>query len=93
MVAIIAFYNYYLFSSSHNHTTNGGYAGVDRFGIKEIYPTKSNGEEWYMSMSDIVHDPTTSFTASKPIIAKNPDGSWKASLPKYDIIYPDITQN
>ena len=70
IVAIIAVYNYYLFSSSYHHTTNARYAGVDKFGIKEIYPTKSNGDEWYMNMSDIVHDPRTSFTPSKPIITK-----------------------
>lgn len=81
IVAIIAVYNHYLFSSSHHHATDARYAGVDKFGIKEIYPTKSNGDEWYMNMNDIIHDPRTSFTASKPI-TKNPDGSWKVSSTK-----------
>ena len=35
-----------------------------------------------MNMSDIIHDPRTSFTASKPTITKNPDGSWKISSTK-----------
>ena len=74
IVAIIAVQNHYLFSSSHHHTTDARYAGVDKFGIKEIYPTKSNGDEWYMNMNDIIHDPRASFTASKPTMIKNPDG-------------------
>ena len=27
-------------------------SGVDKFGIREIYPTKSGGEEWFMNMQD-----------------------------------------
>ena len=30
--------------------------GVDKFGIKEIYPTKPGGEEWLMNMQDPNHD-------------------------------------
>ncbi|MGB6591885.1 MAG: Ig-like domain-containing protein [Candidatus Nitrosopolaris sp.] len=52
---------------------------VDPFGIKEIYPTKAGGEQWFMNMSDITHDPRTSFTASNPDLTRNPDGSWKVS--------------
>ena len=52
---------------------------VDPFGIREIYPTKAGGEQWFMNMSDITHDPRTSFTASNPTLTRNPDGSWKVS--------------
>ena len=52
---------------------------VDPFGIREIYPTKAGGEQWFMNMSDITHDPRTSFTASNPDLTRNPDGSWKVS--------------
>jgi len=52
---------------------------VDPFGIREIYPTKTGGEQWFMNMNDITHDPRMSFTAAKPTLTRNPDGSWKVS--------------
>jgi hypothetical protein len=42
--AFTLIYNYYLISPR--------YSGVDKFGIKEIYPTKTGGEEWFMNMDD-----------------------------------------
>ena len=49
---------------------------MDQFGIKEIYPTKSHGEEWFMDMKnpndDGRTDPQTKLT-------KNSDGSWKVT--------------
>ena len=33
------------------HATNSG-NGVDKFGIKEIYPTKQGGEEWFVNMNN-----------------------------------------
>ena len=80
MLAITLIYNYLISPSSYPITNH--YAGVDKFGIKEIYPTKSGGEQWYMDMNDIVHDSRTSFTASTPTLTKNPDGSWKVSSPE-----------
>ncbi|HXP48479.1 MAG TPA: hypothetical protein VN922_00920, partial [Bacteroidia bacterium] len=47
--AFTLIYNYYLISPR--------YAGVDKFGIKEIYPTKTGGEEWFMNMDDPGNDP------------------------------------
>ena len=44
IVAVILIYNYYLISP------NISYAGFDKFRIKEIYPTKTGGEEWFMNM-------------------------------------------
>lgn len=52
---------------------------VDPFGIREIYPTRTGGEQWFMNMNDIAHDPRMSFTAAKPTLTRNPDGSWKVS--------------
>jgi F5/8 type C domain-containing protein/Big-like domain-containing protein len=52
--------------------------GVDKFGIKKIYPTKSVGgktEEWYMNMDNPTNDPRT----SPPSMSKNSDGSWKVT--------------
>ena len=46
IVAVILIYNYYLISP------NIRYAGFDKFRIKEIYPRKTGGEEWFMNMDD-----------------------------------------
>jgi hypothetical protein len=68
--AFTLIYNYYLISPR--------YSGVDKFGIKEIYPTKTGGEEWFMNMDDPGNDlriggegPSTTF------VLQNDDGSWK----------------
>jgi hypothetical protein len=47
---------------------------ADIFGIKEIYPTVSHGEEWYMDMKNPVTD--RRFSPGRPI-TQNSDGSWK----------------
>ena len=52
--------------------------GFDKFGIKEIYPTKPGGEEWFMNMQDPNNDKRT----SPPSMTKNPDGSWKVTSGK-----------
>src|SRR6266487_4638538 len=55
--------------------------GVDKFGIKKIYPTKSVGgktEEWYMNMDN----PTNDARTSPPSMSKNSDGSWKVTSGK-----------
>ena len=49
-------------------------AGFDKFGIKEIYPTKNGGEEWFMNMLDPNNDPRT---VNTPKMTLNADGSWK----------------
>lgn len=47
---------------------------LDPFGIREIYPTKVNGEQWFMKMNDPNHD---NRTEPQTILTKNTDGSWK----------------
>ena len=54
--------------------TNATSGPIDQFGIKEIYPTKSGGEQWFMNMNDPNHD---SRTDPQTALTKNPDGSWK----------------
>jgi hypothetical protein len=49
--------------------------GLDKFGIKEIYPTKPGGEQWFMNMQDPNHDKQT----NPPSMTKNPDGSFKVT--------------
>ena len=54
-------------------------AGTDIFGIKKLYPTKSNGEQWYMNMNNPLGD---SRFNPQNTITKNPDGSWKMKSTK-----------
>jgi len=57
---------------------------LDPFGIKEIYPTKPGGEQWFMNMNDPNHDNRTD---PQTTLTKNPDGSWKvtSSAVRFDI--------
>jgi hypothetical protein len=48
--------------------------GTDIFGIKKLYSTKNNGEQWYMNMNNPLDD---SRFNPRNTITKNPDGSWK----------------
>jgi hypothetical protein len=43
-------------------------AGFDKFGIREIYPSKPGGEEWFMNMQDPNNDPRT---AKAPTTSSN----------------------
>jgi hypothetical protein len=65
---IITFYYY------NNQILHRPATGVDKFGIREIYATKSSGEEWFMNMQDPTSDPRFDPQAT---ITKNPDGSYK----------------
>jgi len=47
---------------------------TDVFGIKKLYQTKNNGEEWYINMNNPTSD---SRFNPRNTITKNPDGSWK----------------
>lgn len=68
--AFTLIYNYYLISPR--------YSGVDKFGIKEIYPSKTGGEEWFMNMDDPGNDPRIGGEGPSTIFAlQNDDGSWK----------------
>jgi hypothetical protein len=68
--AFTLIYNYYLISPR--------YSGVDKFGIKEIYPTKTGGEEWFMNMDGPGNDPRIGGEGPSTIfVLQNDDGSWK----------------
>jgi hypothetical protein len=71
--------SYHSSSSGSSNSSNSSSNMVDPFGIREIYPTKAGGEQWFMNMSDITHDPRASFEASNTGLTRNPDGSWKVS--------------
>jgi hypothetical protein len=59
-------------------------------GVKEIYPTKAAGREWFMNMDNPTSDgvfSTGSTTGTKAIITKNADGSWRVSGKEYPESY------
>jgi hypothetical protein len=60
--------------------------GVDKFGIKELYPTKTGGEQWFMNMQD----PTGDKQTNPPSMSKNP-GSFKVTSTQ--VRYPAFTSS
>jgi hypothetical protein len=54
--------------------------GHDKFGIREIYPTKENGREWYVNMDNPKNDENFSITFN-PNLTRQDDGSWRISAP------------
>ena len=48
---------------------------VDKFGIKEIYPTKPGGREWFLNADDPRSDGLFYITSNRNITRQN-DGSW-----------------
>jgi F5/8 type C domain/Bacterial Ig domain len=48
---------------------------LDKFGIKELYPTKANGEQWYFNMQNPTSDPQ--LNPNGVTLTKNTDGSYK----------------
>ena len=74
VIAIIIFviFFYYYNNNNQNLSRSDAIAGIDKFGIREIYPTKPGGEEWFMNMQDPTKDPRFDPQAT---ITKNSDGS------------------
>ena len=55
----------------------------DRFGIKEIYPTKQGGREWYINMKNPANDSIfTIGTGKDDNITRQSDGSWRIAYQK-----------
>jgi hypothetical protein len=59
--------------SSYSAEHNG--IEVDKFGIKEIYPTIQGGREWYVNMTNPKNDPIFSLGSSQSIIKQNNESS------------------
>jgi hypothetical protein len=53
---------------------------VNRFGIKEIYPSKEDGRIWYLNMNNPINDSMFSIGSGQSIIKQN-DGSWRITNP------------
>ena len=49
--------------------------GVDKFGVKEIYPTKIHGREWYVNMDNPQADKI--LIIDNNTLVKENDGSWR----------------
>jgi len=50
-------------------------SSLDKFGIKELYPTKANGEQWYINMQNPASDPQ--LNPNGVTLTRNADGSYK----------------
>jgi hypothetical protein len=58
------------------------YDKVDKFGLREIYPTNPDGRrEWYVNMNNPINDTVFSL-GSDQSIAKQNDGSWRITNPE-----------
>ena len=49
---------------------------LDKFGIEQIYPTATGGNEWYVNMNNPTSDP---MFRNLPPMTKQSDGSWQVS--------------
>ena len=56
--------------------TTPTWTGLDKFGVKKIYPTASGGNEWYVDMANPKSDP---LFRNLPSMTKQSDGSWRVS--------------
>lgn len=64
----------------HALVANENHERYDKFGIREIYPTKENGREWYVNMENPKGDESFAVTFN-PNLTRQEDGSWKVSVP------------
>ena len=67
-------------TKTYADVANQDQESFDKFGIREIYPTKENGREWYMNMENPKDDENFSITFN-PNLTRQADGSWRISLP------------
>src|SRR5690242_4230175 len=59
-------------------SNSGSSARLDKFGIKEIYPTMQGGREWYINMKNPKNDTMFAIQAGKEgNITRQSDGSWR----------------
>jgi hypothetical protein len=88
-IIIVLIFSYYYNNNQtlYQHSTTN----LDKFGIKEIYPTKPGGEEWFMNMQNPTLDPRFDPQAN---ITKNPDGSYKMTKQEVRMeVYPSTGYN
>lgn len=51
------------------------FSGLDKFGIKEVYPTANGGREWFIDMANPKDDPIFQITGDIPLVKNNSDDS------------------
>jgi hypothetical protein len=76
IVTIVLYYYFIdlLTNASHPSTIISHNRALDKFGIKEIYPTTIGGREWFINMNNPENDGI--FNPESPI-TRQPDGSWQ----------------
>jgi hypothetical protein len=57
------------------------YRKFDNFAIKEIYPTRVGGREWYVNMHNPINDSIFSIGSDQSITKQN-DSSWRITNPE-----------
>lgn len=75
LILFILGYNNNMISSAAAIPSNNSSKGEDIFGIKEIYPTRPDGREWFLNSEDPRSDGIFYITSDKNI-TKQSDGSW-----------------
>jgi hypothetical protein len=75
LILFILGYNNNMISSAAVIPSNNSSKGADIFGIKEIYPTRPDGREWFLNSEDPRSDGIFYITSDKNI-TKQSDGSW-----------------
>jgi hypothetical protein len=75
LILFILGYNNNMISSAAAIPSNYSSKGEDIFGIKEIYPTRPDGREWFLNSEDPRSDGIFYITSDKNI-TKQSDGSW-----------------
>ncbi|MGB8133177.1 MAG: hypothetical protein WCE99_03190, partial [Nitrososphaeraceae archaeon] len=75
LILFILGYNNNMISSAAAIPSNNSSKGEDIFGIKEIYPTRPDGREWFLNSEDPRSDGIFYITSDKNI-TKESDGSW-----------------
>ncbi|MGA8107085.1 MAG: hypothetical protein WB815_10585 [Nitrososphaeraceae archaeon] len=75
LILFILGYNNNMISSAAAIPSNNSSKGGDIFGIKEIYPTRPEGREWFLNSEDPRSDGIFYITSDKNITKQN-DGSW-----------------
>ncbi|NAL77402.1 Ig-like domain-containing protein, partial [Nitrososphaera sp. AFS] len=82
------------------NSTGGGNTtspGFDKFGVKELYPSKPSGEQWFFDANNPNGDPRTGTPNEGPhttFTQKNPDGSWRvqSSEVRYGVLTSTLFQ-
>jgi hypothetical protein len=67
-----------VFSSSFIDSSNTA-AINDKFGIKQIYPTKPNGREWFIDMDNPRSDGLFFITSDRNITKQEKENSWRVN--------------